>query len=273
MKAHLTRYIFEVTACAVLTLCITTSCQDDKSTNDAKIEGMQKKLEGIMAEYQALKNDYDYYLEGLYEKDSTIERQEKEINRLIGQLNSQKNSSSRGEGLLQAQVDSLQSLYRQYCDEAARLRTEKESLSSQLADLKTQIVRLQEENAQLSSQVEKASRLTVASVSVTPAKSVTGSSVSRTSRASKVTAISVSGRLQENHVVKPGPKAVAVRIVGPEGKVISEQNQQFEFNGSARDFSIIWSRPAGISVLKPGLYEAVLMEGGEVISVKTFALK
>ena len=79
------RFFWALFAALVLTSVTFVSC-DQKQNNDAEIEAMRARLNAIMLEHQQMQLDYENYTSNLAAKDSAIQAQAKEIERLLNEL-------------------------------------------------------------------------------------------------------------------------------------------------------------------------------------------
>ena len=76
--------------------CLISCNQDNKK--DGSVAEMQTRLDEIMQDYQQLQQDSENYTQQLAERDSSIQAQAAEIQRLIDQLNAAQNGNGNGNG-------------------------------------------------------------------------------------------------------------------------------------------------------------------------------
>lgn len=95
MKTVRKRFFWALLTALVLTSAALVSC-NQKQDNDAEIEAMRARLNAIMLEHQQMQLDYENYTANLAAKDSAIQAQAKEIERLIGELKVAQAAASTG---------------------------------------------------------------------------------------------------------------------------------------------------------------------------------
>jgi predicted RNase H-like nuclease (RuvC/YqgF family) len=121
--------IFKVVALTFMTVGCLVSCNQN-SQNGPTVNEMQTRLNDIMKEYQEMQSTCDDYSRQLAEKDSSIQAQAAEIQRLIDQLNASGSKGTvAGKGTRQGSKVS-----------SAKLK----KLNAELASRKAEINRLQE---------------------------------------------------------------------------------------------------------------------------------
>lgn len=121
--------IFKVVAVTIMTIGCLVSCNQN-SQNGPTVNEMQTRLNDIMKEYQEMQSTCDDYSRQLAEKDSSIQAQAAEIQRLIDQLN-----TSGSKGTVSAKGSRTGSKV-----SGAKLK----KLNAELASRKAEINRLQE---------------------------------------------------------------------------------------------------------------------------------
>lgn len=129
--------IIKVVALAFLTVGCLVSCKQN-GQNGPTVNEMQTRLNDIMKEYQEMQSTCDEYSRQLAEKDSSIQAQAAEIQRLIDQLN---NAGAKVSGTKASRTSSKVS--------NAKLK----KLNSELAARKAEIARLQERLNQQTSEL------------------------------------------------------------------------------------------------------------------------
>lgn len=137
MKTMRKESIFKVVALAFLMTGCLVSCNQN-GQNGPTVNEMQTRLNDIMKEYQEMQATCDDYTRQLAEKDSSIQAQAAEIQRLIDQLN---NAGTKPAGTKATRVNSKVS--------SAKLKR----LNAELAAKKAEIIRLQERLNQQTSEL------------------------------------------------------------------------------------------------------------------------
>lgn len=146
MKTTTKKMFWGLLACAFLATASLVSC-DNTASNDEEIEAMEARLNAIMLEHQQMQSDYEGYTAQLTEKDSVIQAQAREIEKLIRQLKAAKakakSAGSTTAAAPEAKVDAAETA-RQSAELQAKQR-QIEELENQLAEQNKQVADLQEE--------------------------------------------------------------------------------------------------------------------------------
>ncbi|MBR3725744.1 MAG: hypothetical protein IKN11_10210 [Bacteroidales bacterium] len=129
--------IIKVVALAFLTVGCLVSCNQN-GQNGPTVNEMQTRLNDIMKEYQEMQSTCDEYSRQLAEKDSSIQAQAAEIQRLIDQLN---NAGTKATGTKASRTSSKVS------------NAKMKKLNAELAARKAEIARLQERLNQQTSEL------------------------------------------------------------------------------------------------------------------------
>lgn len=87
------RTLWGVFAATIMVLGCLVSC-NQKPNNDSEIEAMRARLNAIMLEHQQMQLDYENYTTNLAAKDSAIQAQAQEIERLLNELKAAQSASS-----------------------------------------------------------------------------------------------------------------------------------------------------------------------------------
>ena len=153
------------------------------------------------------------------------------------------------------------------------LRSENEEVRSTLKQERSKAKQLQQKNDNLSSKVALASRLDVSEVrvfGVNVKRDMTGKETDRARRTDKVR---VCFKLNENKVAKAGKKPLYLRIIAPDGNILTAENvddSRFEFSGgkgyysgkmevdytqAEQELCLDWVKPSQEEVVLPGIYQ------------------
>lgn len=171
------------------------------------------------------------------------------------------------------------------------LRNENEKVRNTLNEERSKAKELQKTNENLSSKVELASRLDVSNVTVfgvNVKRDMTGKETDRARRADKLRACFT---LDENKVAKAGKKTLYLRIISPDGVILTDgatEESRFEFNGgkgyysskmivdydqNAKEYCLDWAKPNEDYEMLPGKYQLYLYaEDYEMIAL-SYVLK
>ena len=212
---------------------------DNASLEDQKND-LQLELEDMLSEYNALETDN-------LEMQKKIEEQKAEIEKLLDQVKENK-------GLkwqiykLKKEAASLRKIMKGFVEDIDSLNTlnkglrkENTEVKSQLAEQKTKAEELSEQNKSLSDKVDLASRFVISGLQTTGIKvkrDNTGKEVNRARRADKIRTCFT---IMKNKVAKPGNHVIYVRILTPDGKVLSTGSgdaNKFEFNSVKGLYSV-----------------------------------
>ncbi|MDA9312399.1 hypothetical protein N8371_09585 [Vicingaceae bacterium] len=153
------------------------------------------------------------------------------------------------------------------------LRNENTEVRSTLKVERSKAKELQQKNDNLSSKVALASRLDVSEIrvfGVNVKKDMTGKETDRARRSDKIRACF---KLNENKVAKAGKKPLYLRIIAPDGKILTAENaddSRFEFregkgyysgkieidyNQSEQELCLDWVKPIDEFEVLPGVYQ------------------
>lgn len=245
----------------------------DKSTEIEYIaddrEKIQNELENMLAEYDSLEVDNDSMrvelsqrkeeiqelLEKVKNKDWTIYKLRKETNTLRTIMKSYVYT-----------IDSLNTLN-------IVLTEENQEVKSTLNKERGRVRELRQTNKGLSGKVEIASRLKINSVNafgVRVKRDMTGTNTRRSNRADK---IRVCFNVEENLVAEPGDKTFYIRVIAPDGKILTDDDVEpyFEYDGlegvysdkyivnyqnkPVSDVCLDWAKPNDNHEFASGIYE------------------
>lgn len=135
MKTRRKSAIFTLATLAILAIGSFASC-DQKPARDAEIKSMEARLNAIIAEHQQMKADYESYASVLSEKDSAINAQAGEIQRLINQLKAAKAGKSVRKATrdnsaeLARQAEEIKAKQQQIAELEARLQQQQNSAAA-----------------------------------------------------------------------------------------------------------------------------------------------
>lgn len=125
------------------------------------------------------------------------------------------------------QIDSLNTVNK-------NLRAEKEVVQGELSSEKNKNQTLTKENEGLSNKVTIASYLKTTGLNASGIKVKSDNTGKENDRAKKIDKIRTSFTIMKNEITPPGEKVIYVRILSPDGKVLSEKtddSNKFDFNG------------------------------------------
>lgn len=171
------------------------------------------------------------------------------------------------------------------------LRNENAQVRSTLREERSRAKELQQTNENLSSKVALASRLDVSEVrvfGVNVKRDMTGKETDRARRTDK---IRVCFKLNENRVAKAGNKPLYLRIIAPDGNILTAEDvddSRFEFNGgkgyysgkkeveynqSEQEVCVDWAKPSNYGEVLPGVYQLYLYAEDYEMAAVSYELK
>lgn len=218
---------------------------EQKAENDrkaAEIMALNEEKAGIMAELEELQSQYSTLEEEKGELTDELAAQQAEVERLLGEVEKYKGDAEKlrwYRGQLAAFKDKYSSLEAKYDSivlVADSLKGETQSLQGNLSEQKNLNQNLTNENMQLANKVALGSMLAAYKISV---EGIRGKKDKVTTRAKKVEKMRMCFTLSENPIAKAGTKTIYIRIVDPEGKVLTKgRGDEFDFEGGSMAYSL-----------------------------------
>lgn len=200
-----------------------TEVSSERDQVQAELEGMLKKYEDLetdnqelSAELAAEKAKIEELIKKAKGKDWSIYQLKKETETLRKIM----------KGYV-VQIDSLNQLNNKLTDE-------NKTVKSQLSNEQKKAQELTEKNEDLNTLVTVASHLKTLGLKSHGVKVKNDNTGKEMDRAKKVDKIRTSFTVQKNTITKPGKKWIYVRILTPDGRVLSEKtddSNKFDFNG------------------------------------------
>lgn len=255
-------------------------------TTMAEKESLSAELQRVKTEYEKLNQENASLQNQLSAKDEEIRLKIAQIQKLIAsgdavQLKKAKEEIAALKTLNQnyiAQVDSLKSVNKQLVDENV-------SLNQNLSTANTKVTTLTQENSFLANKVAIASVLKTANLRAFGVRYKSSGKESETTKAKSTDRIKTCFTITENLVVEKGPKDIFVRVLSPDGAVMSTSSETFIFNGQATlyttkesimyenrdtDLCVYWEKG---NTYNQGKYTIELYCEGNQIGVATLELK
>lgn len=205
----------------------------------AEKDALQNQLNQVRAEYEKIKQDNAGLQSQLAERDEEIKSKMAEIQRLIAlggpaQIARAKAELAKLKEMNQVytvQIDSLNKVN-------AQLQAENMNLNSNLLEERSRSENLSSENNRLSTKVAAGSVLKALNVTTEGVRfSSTGKEV-LTNKAKQVQKIRTKFTLAENKVIDRGPVDLYIRVIGPDGAVMSASTETFKANGNDLNFTL-----------------------------------
>jgi predicted nuclease with TOPRIM domain len=252
----------------------------------AERDEISSELQRVKAEYEKISQENAGLQSQLAAKDEEIKAKIEEIQRLINSGDAAMLKKAREElavlrQMNQTYVVQMDSIRR--VNEA--LSRENLALNKNLNEMKGQVQTLTQENIQLASKVAIGSILRTTDIKVTGVKYKSSGKEVETSKASTLQRFKTCFTLLENPVVDKGNKDIYIRILTPDGAVLSTTNETFMYKGQAilftskdsfdydnNQMSLCFYSDKGTS-LNRGKYMVEIYSGGNLIGTSSLMLK
>lgn len=205
----------------------------------AEKETLNAELQKVKFEFDKLNQENASLQNLLTSKDEEIRGKIAEIQRLINsgdaaQLKKAKEEIANLKQLSQnyiAQIDSLKAANQD-------LSNQNNSLSQDLSSANSKVGSLTQENSSLSNKVAIASVLKTVNAIASGVKYKGSGKEIETTKAKQTDRIKTCFTIIENQVVDKGAKDIYLRIIGPDGTILSTSNETFMLKGQASIYTI-----------------------------------
>ena len=258
----------------------------DLDTTMAEKESLSAELQRVKTEYEKLNQENASLQNQLSSKDEEIRQKIAQIQKLInsGDAVQLKKAHEEMAALKNlnvnyiGQVDSLKTVNKQLNDQNLTLT---ENLNT--ATTKTQV--LSEQNSVLSNKVAIASVLKSVNMKALGVRYKGSGKELETTSAKKTGRIKTCFTIIENLVVEKGPKDIFIRVLSPDGAVMSTSSETFMYNSQATlyttkesimyenrntDLCVYWEKGSSYN---PGKYTIELYCEGNQIGITSLELK
>lgn len=203
-------------------------------TTMAEKESLSAELQRVKTEYEKLNQENASLQNQLSAKDEEIRLKIAQIQKLINsgdatQLRKAKEELSSLKELNQryiAQIDSLNIANK-------ALSEQNVSLNQNLTSANTKVSSLTQENSVLANKVAIASVLKTTNLKAIGVRYKSSGKETETTKAKSTDRIKTCFTIMENLVVEKGPKDIYVRVLSPDGAVMSTTSETFIYNGQA----------------------------------------
>jgi flagellar basal body-associated protein FliL len=251
---------------------------------------IQYELEDLMKAHDSIKMEYGSLADSLSLKDSIIQANAKEINELLNYKWEYRKANKKLELLrkiTQGYVHQMDSLY----TVNKELTEENEKIRQQYAKEQDRTRTLTKDKEVLIEKINDARALTAFNISASTVR-FTGSGRARdTDKANKVERVKVCFSLGENKLVDPGLKTVYIRIIRPDGVVVTQKVDGpylFEFQGKEIEYTaskdveykntetpvcLHWDKKSKTEPAMVGVYKVAIFAETYEIGNTTFELK
>lgn len=255
-------------------------------TTTAEKEAVQAQLNQIRTEYEKVKSENTSLQTELSSKDEEIKAKVAEIQRLIAIGGPAQIAKAKAE---MAQLREMNNMYMAQIDSLNKVNTmlqaENQNLSSTLNDEKGKVQSLNDVNTKLAGKVAAGSVLRAVNIKTEGLRFNKAGKSSVTNKAKQVQKVQTSFLLPENKVIDAGQVDLFLRVMGPDGAVISSDQATFESNGQSLVYTmkqtidyanadlpvqVMWATG---SPLVKGRYTIEIYHSGNQIGKSTMDLK
>jgi predicted nuclease with TOPRIM domain len=203
-------------------------------TTMAEKESLSAELQRVKTEYEKLNQENASLQNQLSAKDEEIRLKIAQIQKLINTGDAAQLKKAKEE------LNSLRLLNQKFIAQIDSLNTSNKILSEQnfslnqnLSSANTKVSSLTQENSVLSNKVAIASVLKTANLKALGVRYKNSGKETETNRSKSTDRIKTCFTIMENLVVEKGPKDIFVRVLSPDGAVMSTTSETFMFNGQA----------------------------------------
>ncbi len=255
-------------------------------TTTAEKDALQMQLNRFKVDYEKIKSDNASLQNELSEKDEEIKAKVLEIQKLIQLGGPAQIARAKAE---LAKLKEMNEVYVAHIDSLnvinAQLQQENQSLSTNLSKEMSKNENLSAENSRLYSKVSAGSVLKTFNIVTEGLRYRSNGKEVVTSKAKQVQKIRTNFTLGENPVIDNGPLDIYVRVLGPDGVVMSAEKESFKINGQDMSYTmketvqysnkdtpveIMWAK--GSEFVK-GKYNVEIYQSGVLIGKSMIELK
>ncbi len=193
----------------------------------------------LKTDFKSMLETYDVLAEKDKGKAEEIEKQKEKIQKLLDEMQSNKNMSAYQLAALKKENETLRTIMKGYIVEIDKLNTLNLQLTSDLDSTSTQLNltqeerdRLQQENEGQSEIIDKAKKLQAYNFNSGANKAKLGGTMTATNKARNAAQLRASFTISENSVTTKGTKTVYMQIIDPSGKTIQLRSGNTTIVGS-----------------------------------------
>lgn len=202
---------------------------EDKSSLTAELDDLLAKYKSLEDENGQISEEMEAQRQELLQLKADVEKYKGDASKL-NWYKSQLAQYKKQYETLEAKLDSLE-------DVAASLQGEVGTLKTEVTQQQTLNRELTDENMGLANKVAMGSVLTAYKINV---EGLRGKNDKPQTKGKRVEKLRACFTLGENPLTKPGQKDVYFRVVGPDGKVLTQgRGDEFEFEGSSMTYSMV----------------------------------
>lgn len=198
-------------------------------------DGLTAELDELLGKYTSLEEENGQLSEELEEQRQQILALKADVEKYKGDAG--KLAWYKGQlKALNAKFESMQAKYDSLNTEHSSLQGKYGSLEGEYTKQTGLNQELTSENMNLANKVAMGSVLTAYKIAV---EGVRGKKEKVNNKANRIEKLRICFTLSENPITKPGSKTIYVRIVGPDGKVLTKgHGEEFEFEGGSMTYSM-----------------------------------
>ena len=255
-------------------------------TTTAEKDALQMQLNQFKNEYEKLKSENSGLQNQLSEKDEQIKAKVAEIQKLIllggpAQIARAKAELAKLKEMNDVFVSQIVSLNKI----TAELQAQNQTLSTDLTQERSRNENLSAENSRLSSKVIAGSVLKALNVTTEGVKMKSNGSEVITNRAKQIQKMKTKFILSENKVIDRGPVEIFLRVIGPDGHVMTSNQetikvntqdllfttrQTVEYNNSDTNVEVVLAKGSNFA---KGKYNVEIYHSGVLIGKSVIDLK
>jgi len=256
----------------------------EKETAITERNLLQGQLDSLLTEHEKIRTEYGNLTADLTLKDSTIQAQAAEIQKLI--------ESNAGKRQIQRKLDYLRGITQDYVAQIDKLLKENENLKTEVKGMQDNILAeqnksqlLEKDKEALKEQINSAAYLQANMLNAYGIKLRQGGKKEELEdKAKRVDKIKISFTLSKNPLVAEGLKTVYVRIARPDDEILNDGNS-FEYEGKQIMYSLqqqVYYKGSPITVslyyektdrIVPGTYHIAVFTDGKEIGQTQVTLK
>lgn len=212
-------------------------CDSSYDTSESEKEEVMADLKLMAGEYDSLMTNNDSINTELIEQKEKVDKLMADAKKYNWSIYKLKKEASTLREIMKGYVRTIDSLN----TENVELRAENMNVRGQLDTKEQENNKLRENNSELENKVRLGAKLAALHFEVYGQRVKRNSVHKETTRASNTEKIKACFTLDENEVTEPGKKMVYLRIMTPEGTVLSERSDNsntFELDGNRVLFSV-----------------------------------
>lgn len=266
----------------------TSEVETQVDVEKAKVDSLNSFKRALENDFQAMTYELDQFkgkniqLDSLLEKaNGDITKQKMQIERLINE--------NKDIGLLKRQLAEMKAIRDGYREQIETLIKENKELRFANINLSQEVDNLSRTNEDMSQKVQLASELRTENILVEPLREKGRGKIEVTEKAKRVSKINTTFVIAENKVAPKGKREVVLRIIKPDGYVLTDPNngsgtftkeggrstdytllKNVDYNNQRTEVLFEWDQ---LVELASGLYIAEIYVDGKLMGTNKFDLR